>query len=94
MNKRNTSQHLSRGQGMTEYIIIVALIAIAAIATTSFFGSTVRNQVAGMAASLAGNQTSADKAMTQATSAGRSASTEAGNDKGLNNFTDNIAASK
>lgn len=42
------------GQGMTEYIIIVALIAIAAIAAYSFFGSTLRSQVGGMATELAG----------------------------------------
>jgi len=43
-----------RGQGMTEYIIIVALIAIASITVVSFFGGTVRNQVAGMATELSG----------------------------------------
>ena len=32
------------GQGMTEYIIIVALIAIAAVSAVSFFGSTVEGQ--------------------------------------------------
>ncbi len=37
------------GQGMTEYIIIVALIAIAAIAAYGFFGDTLRSQVGGMA---------------------------------------------
>lgn len=42
------------GQGMTEYIIIVALIAIAAIAAYSFFGDTLRNQVGGMASEMAG----------------------------------------
>lgn len=42
------------GQGMTEYIIIVALIAIAAIAAYSFFGDTLRGQVGGMASELAG----------------------------------------
>ena len=42
------------GQGMTEYIIIVALIAIAAIAAYSFFGDTVRMQVGNMAAELGG----------------------------------------
>lgn len=42
------------GQGMTEYIIIVALIAIAAIAAYSFFGDTLRNQVGGMATELSG----------------------------------------
>lgn len=46
------------GQGMTEYIIIVALIAIAAIAAYSFFGSTLRSQVGGMAEELAGDDAS------------------------------------
>ena len=31
------------GQGMTEYIVIVALIAVAAIAVVGFFGDVVRN---------------------------------------------------
>ena len=44
------------GQGMTEYIIIVALIAIAAIAAYSFFGDTVRGQVGNMAAELGGQE--------------------------------------
>jgi len=42
------------GQGMTEYIIMVALIAIAAIGVYGLFGETLRNQVGGMAQSLAG----------------------------------------
>ena len=44
----------SLGQGMTEYIIITALIAVAAIGVYSMFGETVRNQVAGMAQEMAG----------------------------------------
>lgn len=44
------------GQGMTEYIIIVALIAIAAIVVYNLFGSTVREQVGDMAAELGGGQ--------------------------------------
>ena len=32
------------GQGMTEYLIIVALIAIAAIGVYSFFGQTAQQQ--------------------------------------------------
>ncbi|MES2950580.1 MAG: hypothetical protein V4858_18765 [Pseudomonadota bacterium] len=43
-----------RGQGMTEYIIIVAMIAVAAIAVYQYFGQTVRSQTAGMAQELAG----------------------------------------
>ena len=46
------------GQGMTEYIIIVALIAIASITVVSMFGGTVRNQVGGMAKELSGQSAS------------------------------------
>jgi len=60
------------GQGMTEYIIIVALIAIAAIAAYGFFGDTLRNQVGSMSQELAGGegdtstaQAAADKAVDQ-----------------------------
>lgn len=42
------------GQGMTEYIIIVALIALAAIASFSFFGQAIRGQSAQMANQVAG----------------------------------------
>jgi Flp pilus assembly pilin Flp len=47
---------LQAGQGMMEYIIIVALIAIAAIGVYSAFGKTVRNQTAGMAKEISGNK--------------------------------------
>ena len=43
-----------RGQGMTEYIIIVALIAVAAIAVYQFFGQTIRSQTAGIALEVSG----------------------------------------
>ncbi|MEZ0232395.1 MAG: Flp family type IVb pilin [Methylophilaceae bacterium] len=49
------------GQGMTEYIIIVALIAVAAIGVYSYFGNTVRNQTAAMANELAGKDASAQQ---------------------------------
>jgi Flp pilus assembly pilin Flp len=45
----------SKGQGMMEYIVIVALIAVAAIGVYSAFGQTVRNQSAGLAKELSGN---------------------------------------
>jgi Flp pilus assembly pilin Flp len=43
-NLRNQS-----GQGLTDYIIIVVLIAVAAITGFTYFGKTVRNQAAAMA---------------------------------------------
>jgi len=63
------------GQGMTEYIIIVALIAVAAIGVYSYFGQTLRQQTAGMAAEMAGKDSTASvtKAQTAAGKAGTSA---------------------
>ena len=71
------------GQGMTEYIIIVALIAIAAIAVYGFFGDTVRNQVSAMTQELAGQD--GTTAITAAVTAGTSASSEVGA-RSLNNY--------
>lgn len=64
-----------RGQGMTEYIIIVALIAVAAIAVTQLFGATIRNQVAGIAQEVSGKsgKDSIDQAGTAATAAATTA---------------------
>jgi type IV pilus assembly protein PilA len=43
------------GQGMTEYIIIVALIAVGAIAVYTAFGDIVRGQTSVAAAALSGD---------------------------------------
>ncbi len=48
------SKRLARGQGMTEYIIIVALIAIAGIAAYSMFGKTMQGAVADVGTELSG----------------------------------------
>lgn len=45
------------GQGMTEYIIIVALIAIAGIAAYSYFGKTMQGAVADVSGELSGQAT-------------------------------------
>ncbi len=47
-----------RAQGMTEYIIIVALIAIAAITVISLFGDNIRALFATADNALAGNENS------------------------------------
>lgn len=48
---------------MTEYIIIVALIAVSAIGVYSLFGQTLRNQTAGLAKEMSG-QTATDNIST------------------------------
>ena len=76
------------GQGMTEYIIIVALIAVAAIGTYQFFGQTIRNQTAGIAQEVAGQ--SARPAIQQARTSADGAMSET-RTKGLDSY-DNDAA--
>ena len=44
-----------KGQGMTEYIIIVALIAIAAIGVITLFGDDIRKLFGASANALAGD---------------------------------------
>ncbi|VUZ23075.1 Uncharacterised protein [uncultured Comamonas sp.] len=73
-----------RGQGMTEYIIIVALIAVAAIAVYQFFGETIRNQTAGIASEVAGQ--SASESIKNAKTAADGAKTEADKTKGLDAY--------
>ncbi|PAX97261.1 hypothetical protein CKW48_11270, partial [Bordetella pertussis] len=58
------------GQGMTEYIIVVALVAVAAIAVYQLFGQVVRSQTAAMARELAGEDGSAQARAAQS-AAGR-----------------------
>jgi Flp pilus assembly pilin Flp len=49
------------GQGMTEYIIVVALIAVAAIGVYSAFGDVVRGQTAVAAVALSGKTNSSGR---------------------------------
>jgi pilus assembly protein Flp/PilA len=75
------------GQGMTEYIIIVALIAIAAIGAVTFFGGTVRGQVAGMAKELSGQD--AAQMINRAKNQAGKAEAQANKNKGLSSYNDN-----
>ena len=45
------------GQGMSEYLIIVALIAIAAIGVVTVFGRDIRQLFSASTGALSGNQT-------------------------------------
>ena len=80
---RNTRRN--RGQGMTEYIIIVALISIGTIGIVSLFGDNVRRLFAMSADALAGNASVA-----QANSIG-AVSKDALNKKTLREFAQNVA---
>lgn len=75
------------GQGMTEYIIIVALIAIAAIAAFTYFGNTVRSQVGGIATELSGKD--ASTSIGDAQTAAKKGVTEGTEKKGLGAYNNN-----
>jgi|GEM_PF-512024 len=69
------------GQGMTEYIIIVAVIAIGSIAVYTAFGDTLRGQVAMAAMGLSGQTGAREKVTNAATTADGATS------RNLTNFT-------
>ena len=82
--KRFTLYRHHLGQGMTEYIIIVALIAIAAIGVYKAFGSVVRGQTSVAASTLAGKDSGG--ARSAATQGANDANNETTKKKGLDNF--------
>lgn len=78
-----------RGQGMTEYIIVVALVAVAAIAVYQLFGQVVRSQTAAMARELAGEDGTEQSAMAQAAAESAAGQTAV---RSLKSFTGNAEA--
>lgn len=55
MRKQLRAARAIAGQGMTEYIIIVALVAVAAIGVYTAFGDIVRGQTSVAAVALSGD---------------------------------------
>ena len=88
MSARSIRNHAlrirQRGQGMTEYIIITALSAIAAIAAVTYFGGTARAQIGGMARELSGQ--SAKEDINRAQNQGNAAHAEGTQDKTLKSY--------
>jgi len=78
------NRRVQLGQGMTEYIIIVALIAVAAIGVYSLLGKTVRSQVSGIAQEISGQ--SAGSTINTARAAARLSETVAKQDISLGNY--------
>lgn len=78
--------HSQRGQGMTEYLIIVALVAVAAIAVYQYFGQVLRAQTAAIAKELAGEDGSQETRTARAAAQGAKAEAKR---KSLNDFTGN-----
>jgi Flp pilus assembly pilin Flp len=90
LNKRFIGGKKQLGQGMTEYIIIVALIAVAAIGVYSAFGKTVREQMSGVTAGLVGQQARVQASIAAANAASTAGQTQANNTVGLDNYNTQI----
>lgn len=84
MHKTAGSRFRQHGQGMTEYIIIVALLAVAAIGIYSLLGQTLRNQTAGLALELSGQDAGA--AINNAQANANNAQAGANQRKGLDTY--------
>jgi hypothetical protein len=65
-NSKFVSAGRQRGQGMSEYIIITALVAVAGIGLFAAFGDVLQNQMAGMSREMAGQSASQDISDAQA----------------------------
>jgi hypothetical protein len=73
-----------RGQGMSEYIIITALVAVAGIGLFAAFGDTLQNQIAGMSQEMAGKSGATD--ITNANTTATRARTRAAQADSLSNY--------
>jgi Tfp pilus assembly protein PilV len=79
-----SSRRPQAGQGMTEYLIVVALVAVAAIGVYTLLGQTLRNQTAGLALEVAGQDAGAAIAGAQGNAT--EAQAAAGTRKGLDAY--------
>lgn len=88
LSKRIAVRKNQFGQGMTEYIIIVALIAVGAIGVYNLFGRAVRDQTSAIVCGLAGNSTCATNQSGTNGAGGdaTNAATAADTKQGLSNF--------
>ncbi|WP_197425114.1 hypothetical protein [Bordetella sp. N] len=74
---------------MTEYVVVVALVAVAAIAVYQLFGQVVRTQTAAMARELAGEDGTEASKRARAAAAKTTGQLK---EKSLKSFTNNAAA--
>ncbi|MBX6317662.1 hypothetical protein [Pigmentiphaga sp.] len=88
VHSRSSFRIRQRGQSMVEYVIIVALVAVAAIAVYQLFGQVVRSQTAAMAREIAGEDGSAESRAAQSAAKSARSQTAA---RSLKSFTGNAA---
>lgn len=76
--RMNAKRSKESGQGMTEYLIIVALVSLAAFAVYQYLGATISHKTAAIAKSIAGqDSTTANTAAANAAKEAENAATNA-----------------
>lgn len=88
--KRQKPLHRQAGQGMAEYIIIVALVAVAGLATWELVGSSIGQSAAGVASAIAGTNASEIRGRAQASA--EQAAGAADDRENLGNYADDNTA--
>lgn len=86
IKNRRGPQGRQAGQGMAEYIIIVALVAVAGLATWEAVGSSIGQSAAGVASAIAG--TDAKEIRDDAAKTAADAAEDAGKKENLSNYAD------
>lgn len=76
----------NRGQGMSEYLVIVALIAVVSIASIGFFGNSARTMFGAVGQALSGNDGGTAAARVAAQGSALAIQTEEGTLKGMDDF--------
>jgi Flp pilus assembly pilin Flp len=66
MKRKGARISKQNGQGLTEYIIIVALVAIAAIGVVNIFGNQLRHQLSTIVAAMSGSSVQVKSLATKA----------------------------
>jgi len=87
--KSDLLQRRQLGQGMVEYVVIVALVAVSAIAVFQIFGQVIRAQTSAIALELAGED---GTEMAQKASAAAQSAISQAESKSLQSYTGNAQA--
>lgn len=82
MKQLATNKKRNRGIAMTEYLIILGIVAIAAIAVVGLFGQQIKNTFYRTTSTLGGTDTASD----QSTTITKNASTDATTTETMNSF--------
>lgn len=84
MKRKKYQKNMQSGQGLTEYAVVLSLVAVASIACMALFGGAIKGRIASLSAAVAGQSESevsaADKkSKSAAKEATRKASSVRGN---------------